>query len=190
MDVYGADDFGPETDVDVVDDAMLSPALTLVKDNNMSIDFNSKTDLITNNETLLLDNNHHNNIKNELIKDHDLNEASNDFHLNNHNNHHIDDNKVLEATGGIADDDEHKELNSNNELNHTKKDIDFSEKREYSFECEEYEKELNTLSDATVELMSTVSDAFSDQLATPVLATEMEPIEVCLLSEAEQGECF
>lgn len=210
MDAYGEDDFGPETDVDVVDDAMMmhSPTLATSKDMNLPTidDFNLKTssDIITmnNDNTMqLLDNNlHHNNIKNDLIKEHDnnINDVENDFHLNNHNhnNHHqiIDDNKLFEATGGIGmigDADAQIELNSNNgELNHalTKKEIDFSEKREYSFECEEYEKELNTLSDAALELMSTVSDAFSDPLATPVLTTEIDPIGEVDLIEPKNGK--
>lgn len=208
MDAYGDEDFGPETDVDVVDEAMHSPTLTAtIKDNNLStIDFNLKStaaDIITNNDdnnTLqLLDNNlHHNNFKNDLIKEQDnnINDVTNDFHINNHNNHQIiDDNKLYEATGGIAtatDDAQIMELNSNNgDLNHTiKKEIDFSEKREYSFECEEYEKELNTMSDAALELMSTVSDAFSvsDALATPVLAADIEPIGAVDFVEPKNGK--
>lgn len=126
------DDDGPETDVDAVDEALQSP---LSPQQPEPIGAN------------IMDFNAGADANNPFdvhVKDSD----DADLAAFGNNLRDIDDNKFLETVvEGVE--------------SAIKKDIDFSEKREFSFECEEFEKELDPLSDATAELVSLSNEIIS-----------------------------
>lgn len=85
-------------------------------------------------------------------------------HVDLHANHQYDDNRFLEdaaarGVGGLIDvaeraahdRDDHDDDDGEPELRNK---IDFSEKKEYSFEREDFEKELNPIGDMPAELMA------------------------------------
>lgn len=164
-------DFGPETDVDAVDEAMLSP-MSPVKsydehDENVAhniIDTNIKADLLSSGDLLNenhelggADYQHH-----HRLEHNDIIEAKFDEYA-----YQCDDNKMLETVVEDVDDNVHQAA--------TRKGIDFSEKKEFSFEREEFEKELDSLSDATAAL-SEVAANLMTQATDSISASNLQEL--------------
>lgn len=190
-------DFGPETDVDAVDEAMLSP-MSPVKsygeqDENVAhtfIDTNLKADLMSTGD-LLNENNElagadYQHLHHHHLEHNDIIEAKFDDY-----GYQCDDNKMLETVVEDVDDNVHQAA--------TRKGIDFSEKKEFSFEREEFEKELDSLSDATAalsevaaNLVSQATDSFSANNLQELLdATPDQPaneMDSFIVPETELGE--
>lgn len=155
-------DFGPETDVDAIDEAISnSSPLSPVKSNNeLTIDDNmaniKASDLMNENELESM-------MKARL-------DASNPFSVQEI--HHdlladkfsseyangMDENKFLETVVEDVNDDDN--LHAAHHQAAAIGRIDFSEKKEFSFEREEFEKELDTISDVQAALQ-VADDAFA-----------------------------
>lgn len=178
------DDFGPETDVDAVDEAMLSP-MSPVKSYDVDelahniIDTNIKADHD------LLNENHELSGANYLGQNDIIAAKFDDY------SYQCDDNKMLETVVEDVDDNVHQAV--------TRKSCDFSEKKEFSFEREEFEKELDSLSDVTTavsdiaaDLVNPVSDSISANNLQELLdATPEQPaheMDSFIVPEAEHGE--
>lgn len=190
-------DFGPETDVDAVDEAMLSP-MSPVKsydeqDENIAhniIDTNIKADLLSTGDL--------------LIENHELGGADyqqQHLHHMEHNDiieakfddyaYQCDDNKMLETVVEDVDDNVHQAA--------TRKGIDFSEKKEFSFEREEFEKEQESLSNAiaadneyAVNLENETSESISANNLQELLDTTPDQpaseMDSFIVPETELGE--
>lgn len=138
--------FGPETDVDAIDEAISTPMSPIKATiNNEFIDDNKVSDLMNENDL-------------ESMKSHHI-DASNPFSVQEI--HHdlladkfgseyangMDENKFLETVVEDVNDDLHAAHQAA-----AIGRIDFSEKKEFSFEREEFEKELDSISDVQAAL--------------------------------------
>lgn len=146
------DDFGPETDVDATDDAAISPLSPSLENTNNELNnenvigkfnengseyFLQKTD-----EAVVASNPFASN-EQILKKDEDFNDNENQMSLDRR----FDDNRFLDNFGAENIDEFHGNK------------IDFSEKKEYSFEREDYEKELDPIGDVPAELIAISKEA-------------------------------
>lgn len=154
------DDFGPETDVDATDEAAISPMSPNLQSTNVVINnelnnehdiakfsengsdyFIEKTDEIVNASNPFGSN------EEILKKDEDVNDHETPMSLD----HRFDDNRFLDNLS-------HDNFGAENMEFHGNK-IDFSEKKEYSFEREDYEKELDPIGDVPAELIAISKEA-------------------------------
>lgn len=153
-------DFGPETDVDAVDEGIVSPVSASAKEtfNEADFDTNALNELNYKKSEYDQDFNQattNNNPFSVQVVSNDLVDKFNEFA-------HIEDNKFLETVMEDVD-----------EIQSAKKGIDFSEKKEFSFEREEYEKELDSLSDVTAALNDVVNEVVA--AAAETLSRSDEP---------------
>lgn len=167
-------DFGPETDVDATDDAAISPLSSGSHSNDNIVNVSelnaenivgkytgngNEYDFIEKSNENLLASNPFGSSEHVLKKDNvEFNDEHEPFGISNNNNHHhYEDNRFLDesipisrdhygAADGDEDDFDHQQQIRNK--------IDFSEKKEYSFEREDYEKELDPIGDIPAELIA------------------------------------
>lgn len=162
------DDFGPETDVDATDDAAISPLSPLDQaagfmSSNENVDDKFSHEFIE--HAVIEQHVEHASIDDEIKKDEDapIDIGTNDFqHRQFIEDNRFVDNEVahLDVHSPIEnaprnesdddDDDEDDEIELQNK-------IDFSEKKEYSFEREHFEKELDATDDLTSEILVAIS---------------------------------
>lgn len=141
------DDLGPETDVDATDEAAISPLSPqqqseLINDFNADGQFGNEFHHFVEKTEQVIGNVVQNpfDLVDDIVK-----KSENDVQENNP----FEDNRFLEnVTGGS----EFVEALARHK-------IDFSEKKEYSFEREDYEKELDPLGDVPAELIAISKEA-------------------------------
>ena len=144
------------------------PDEVIIKNSNP---FGDIDDVIISNAGDILENN-------KLIND--------DLSLNNHHLSHdfIDDNKMLET----VQEDAYGEYQ-------TKKVNDFSEKKEFSFEREEFEKELDPLNDAAdvaaaaSDVINEVIKAAAEKVNSSFDDDAPQSMDSFIVPESDHGEC-
>lgn len=172
------DDFGPETDVDATDDAAISPLSPIDRTSdiltynelnaNAANNFSAGYDFIekaAENPIGIVSAVVHENEEfgvEELVKKDADDAVGGDHvraHVDLHSHHQFDDNRFMEdvaahGVSGLIDAAVHAAHDDDDVEPELRNKLDFSEKKEYSFEREDFEKELNPVGDISAELLA------------------------------------